>query len=120
MRGNAPGHRRSTAQAKAMYEDLGLCYECGREYKSCTCIPDVFDDLQGEERAAFEILLGVDDTWTDAEHQAAIDAAKWRLEPQTAEEAARAMLIGDPTWEFPWSDAEVASEEINHRPEVSL
>ena len=41
-------------------------------------------------------------------------------EPGTAEEAASAMLIGAPTWEFPWSDEEVASEEMNQRPEVSL
>ena len=41
-------------------------------------------------------------------------------EPETIAEAESAILIGDPTWEFPWTDAEVASEEMNHRPEVGF
>jgi len=30
------------------------------------------------------------------------------------------MLVAAASFEFPWTDAEVASEEDNHRPEVSL
>ena len=135
-----PQAKGSVEESKKMYADIGLCYGCGREKDKCSCeavekaereysrnmpawvtdVKDVFDALQGDERAAFEILLGVDDTWTDAEHQAALDVAAFMLEPGTAEAAASAMLIGAPTWEFPWSDKEVASEEMNHRPEVGF
>ena len=48
-------------------------------------VTDMFDDLKGTERTAFEILMRVGDDWTESERAAAISSASFLLECSASE-----------------------------------
>ena len=82
----------SIAQAKKMYENLGLCYEHGQSWDRCGCI----SPEQAEEWKALEIVVDL-------------------VPPEPETEA-----VNVTSWEFPWTDEECRSELDNHRPEVGF
>ena len=104
----------SIEQARAMYAELGLCYECGRTFAYCTC-PPTKAEIQAATYEATCTACNI------ADAMKVCDFCVFRQCRSVSDEDEKfIMLVAAASFEFPWTDAEVASEEDNHRPEVSL
>ena len=100
------GRYRQTDEPR--YERL-LRYVLKRYEQNLLTFKDMFDDLKGSERTAFEILLRVDDTWTMQEHGAVLNTVDFILDRSVSELDPLA-TVDD------W--AADRDEDMNRRPEV--
>lgn len=96
MRYGNPLSNGTEAQARKLYESIGLCYEHGQPFDRCGC-PSPEDQ---EQWKALDIVVG--------------------YVPPEPETVGEAVNVAYGTWEFPWTDEECRSELDNHRPEVGF